>query len=62
MEEYTDDMMRRLWLQSKRELEGFADHLESRKMGITASQMRLACQMAQREYDRLTDTADVKKN
>ena len=45
---YTDSDVRRLWPQARRELLGFADHLARGNAGITAAQLRLAVQLADR--------------
>ncbi len=53
---FTDDEILTMWPQAQTELDGFASLLEQRS-GITASQLRLALQLAEKEYARLQAAA-----
>jgi hypothetical protein len=51
--EYTTEQIITLWPSGRQELLGFANHLEQRSAAITAAQIRLAIEMADREFKRL---------
>lgn len=50
--EWTDDEIKRMWPQASGELRGFANALEHGKSGLTASQLRMAIQLADEAYNR----------
>lgn len=57
VEEYTDEQIHRMWPQAEGELNGFANALRN-KSGLTAAQLRMALQMARREFKRLEEATN----
>jgi len=51
---WTEEQLRALWPQARRELLGFAVVLERRRAPITAQQIRMAVQLAQRRFAELS--------
>lgn len=51
---WTDEQVKEMWPQAKSELLGFANALERGSAGITASQLRMAVQLAQKRFEEMT--------
>lgn len=57
---WTDEEILRMWPQAAEELRGFQRHLE-RNAGITAAQLGMALQLAEKEFQRIQEVEQSKK-